>query len=126
MLKAAFVGAGHRAQDAHYPTVNRLADVRIEAVAELDEPRMATVVDGYNIPLSFTDYHKMLDEAKPYAVSICPRWIDQHRDMVVAAAQRGVHIYMEKPMCRTLEEAVERLGHLRAHLGRGRDDSTTR
>jgi predicted dehydrogenase len=25
--------------------------------------------------------------------------------MVVAAAERGIHIYMEKPMCRTLEEA---------------------
>jgi predicted dehydrogenase len=27
--------------------------------------------------------------------------------MVVAAAQRGMHIYMEKPMCRTLAEADE-------------------
>jgi predicted dehydrogenase len=49
----------------------------------------------------------MLDEAKPQIVAICPRWVDQHRDMVVAAAQRGLHIYMEKPMCRTPAEADE-------------------
>ncbi|MCH5373696.1 MAG: Gfo/Idh/MocA family oxidoreductase, partial [Planctomycetes bacterium] len=29
------------------------------------------------------------------------------RDMVVAAAERGIHVYMEKPFCRTLAEADE-------------------
>ena len=41
MLKTAFVGAGGRAQSAHYPSVDRLDDARIEAVSELDESRMA-------------------------------------------------------------------------------------
>jgi predicted dehydrogenase len=50
----------------------------------------------------------MLDEVKPDLVSICPRWLDQHRDMVVAAAERRVRgVYLEKPMCRTLAEADE-------------------
>jgi predicted dehydrogenase len=38
---------------------------------------------------------------------VAPRWLDQHRDMVVAAAEHGCHVYMEKPFCRTLEEADE-------------------
>jgi predicted dehydrogenase len=50
----------------------------------------------------------MLDEAKPDLVAVAPRWLDQHRDMVVAAAQSGARgIYFEKPMCRTLAEADE-------------------
>lgn len=49
----------------------------------------------------------MLDEAKPDIVGIGPRWLDQHRDMVLAAAERGIHMYMEKPMCRSLKEADE-------------------
>jgi len=50
----------------------------------------------------------MLDEVKPDLVGICPRWLDQHRDMVVAAAERGIRgICLEKPMCRTLAEADE-------------------
>jgi len=50
---------------------------------------------------------QLLDEVKPDIVAICPRWLDQHRDLVLMAARRGVHIYMEKPMCRTLAEADE-------------------
>jgi predicted dehydrogenase len=43
---------------------------------------------------------------KPDLVSICPRFVDEHCDMVVAAATAGVRgIYLEKPLCRTLEEA---------------------
>ena len=55
MLKAAFVGAGGRAQSAHYPIVSRLEDAGIEAVAELDGSRMEMVIDGYNISRSFAD-----------------------------------------------------------------------
>jgi predicted dehydrogenase len=47
----------------------------------------------------------MLEEAEPNIVAIGPRWLDQHRDMVLEAAGRGMHIYMEKPFCRTLAEA---------------------
>jgi len=53
----------------------------------------------------YPDYRRMLDEMKPDIVAICPRWIDQHRDMAVAAAERGIHIFMEKPFCRWLAEA---------------------
>ncbi len=47
----------------------------------------------------------MLDEVKPDLVSIGRRWLDQHRDIVVETANRGVHIYLEKPLCCTLAEA---------------------
>lgn len=54
---------------------------------------------------AYADYRKLMDEAKPDIVAICTRWLDRHRDIVLAAAERGIHIYMEKPMCRSLEEA---------------------
>ncbi|MHC4528931.1 MAG: Gfo/Idh/MocA family protein, partial [Planctomycetota bacterium] len=40
-------------------------------------------------------------------VSVAPRWIDCHRDMVLACAEVGAHVFLEKPMCRTLREADE-------------------
>jgi predicted dehydrogenase len=81
---------------------------RIVAVADADENGLAGAVKRLGEPQGYTDYRRMLDEAKPDFVSVCPRWLDQHRDMVVAAAERGVRgIYMEKPMCRTLAEADE-------------------
>jgi predicted dehydrogenase len=75
------------------------------AVADADEKGRADAAKRLNAPQAFADYREMLDKVKPHIVGIGPRWLDQHRDIVVAAAERGIHIYMEKPMCRTLEEA---------------------
>jgi predicted dehydrogenase len=46
----------------------------------------------------------MLAKEKLDIAAVCPRWIDQHHDMLLAAAEAGCHIYMEKPFCRTLKE----------------------
>lgn len=91
----------------------RFPQCQIVAVADADEKgrgdavkRLSDASSG-RAPKPFVDYRQMLDEMKPDIVAICPRWVDQHRDMVVAAAQRGIHIYSEKPMCRSLAEADE-------------------
>ena len=54
---------------------------------------------------AYSDYRKMLADEQLDIVAICPRWLDQHHDMVLEAAEGGLHIYMEKPFCRTLAEA---------------------
>ena len=78
----------------------------IVAVADADTQGLARSVRGLGDPKGYADYRKMLDEVKPEIVAVAPRWLDQHRDMVVAAAERGaLGIYLEKPMCRTLAEA---------------------
>lgn len=80
--------------------------VHVAAVADADPQGLAAAVKRLRGPRGYLDYRRMLDEVKPDLVSICPRWLDQHCDMVVAAAERGARgIYMEKPMCRTLAEA---------------------
>ena len=80
---------------------------KIVAVSDPDESGRRQAIKRLGLSQGFADYRKMLDEAKPDIVSICPRWPDQHRDMVVATAERGIHIYMEKPLCRALDEADE-------------------
>ena len=79
----------------------------VVAVADADEKGRAEAVKRLAAPKAYADYRQMLDEAKPQIVAVCPRWVDQHRNMVVAAAERGMHVYMEKPFCRTLAEADE-------------------
>jgi predicted dehydrogenase len=82
--------------------------VEIVAVADANEQGLAAAVKRLGAPKAYPDYRRMLDEAKPDLVGICPRWLDQHRDMVVTAASCGARgIYLEKPMCRTLAEADE-------------------
>jgi predicted dehydrogenase len=77
----------------------------IVAVADADEKGRAEGAKRLKVSKTYADYRQMLDEAKPQIVAICPRHLDQHRDMAVAAAERGIHIFTEKPFCRTPAEA---------------------
>jgi len=89
--------------------------VAIVGVADPDEKGRAAAATRLKAPKAFADYRQLLDETKPQIVAICPRWLDQHRDLVLAAAERGMHIYMEKPMCRSLAEADQMVAACQKH-----------
>ncbi len=83
-------------------------ETEIVAIADADEKGRAAAQKKLKLATGFADYHRMLAETKPDIVAICPRWIDQHRDMAMAAIEAGARgIYMEKPFCRTPAEADE-------------------
>jgi predicted dehydrogenase len=85
----------------------KMPGAQIVAAADANAEGLASAVSRLKAPQGYADYRKMLDAEKPDFVSICPRWLDQHREMVLAAAERGIHVFMEKPLCRTLAEADE-------------------
>ena len=88
----------------------------IVAVADADAKGLAQALKRLKAPKGYRDYRKMLADAKCDLVSVCPRWLDRKRDMVVAAAEAGVRgIYMEKPLCRTLAEADEMVAACEKH-----------
>lgn len=80
-------------------------EAEIVGVADLDPEGLAAAKTRLRAPKAFADYRQMLDETKPDVVSICTRHPDQHRDMFLAAAELGIHAYMEKPMCVSPAEA---------------------
>lgn len=84
-----------------------MPNCQIVGVSDPDEAGRREAAKRLQTEVSFADYQQLLDETKPNIVAICPRWLDQHRDMVLAAAERGIHVYMEKPFCRNLSEADE-------------------
>ena len=84
-----------------------LPNVEVVAVADEDEKGRADAAQRTTAKQAYAHYREMLDKEKPDIVAVASRWLDAHRDMVVAAAERGCHIFMEKPMCRTLAEADE-------------------
>lgn len=82
-------------------------DVEIVAVADENEPGRAEAAKRLGANKAYADYREMLEKERPQVVSVASRWLDCHRDMVVACASLGCHIFLEKPMCRTLAEADE-------------------
>ena len=93
----------------------QLANTQIVAVADDDPEGLAGSVERLGAPQGFADYRQMMDAAKPDIVAIGIRWVDQHHEMVLAAAQRGIHVYLEKPMCRTPAEADEMVAACEQH-----------
>jgi len=84
-----------------------IEQAEIVGVADDDRAGLAAAVKRLGGPQGFADYREMLDKTKPQIVSIAQRWLDKHHEMVLECASRGIHIYLEKPMCRSLQEADE-------------------
>jgi len=83
-------------------------ETEIVAVADADAKGLAAARQRLKVDRGFADYHAMLAEIKPDIVAIAPRFIDEHRDMALAAIESGARgLYMEKPFCRTPAEADE-------------------
>jgi predicted dehydrogenase len=108
-LRAAVIGRTGRGNYGHGLDVMwlDLPDVELVAVADDDKAGLADTARKLKVDKAYADYRRMLDDVKPDVVSIGARWLDAHRDIVVATAQRGIHMYLEKPLCRTLAEADE-------------------
>ena len=64
----------------------------------------------------FTDYDEALSTLKPDVVSICT-WADTHADYAIRAMEAGSHVFVEKPLAETVEDA-ERVVAVARRTGR--------
>lgn len=86
----------------------QMPETEIVAVADADEKGLSAAQKKLGVVAGFADYRKMLAETKPEIVAVAPRFVDEHRDMILAAIEGGARgIYVEKPFCRTPAEADE-------------------
>ncbi|MCA9168204.1 MAG: Gfo/Idh/MocA family oxidoreductase [Planctomycetales bacterium] len=83
----------------------RIPGVDIVGVADADPTGLSKAVQRLGVTNGFADYREMLDRMQPDIVSVAPRWLDQHAAMITACADRGIHVFTEKPFCRSPAEA---------------------
>jgi predicted dehydrogenase len=107
MYRVAVIGSTGRGDYGHgLDTVwKEVSAARVIAVADEDEKGRAQALERTGAEKGYADYREMLDREKPDVVAVGPRWIDRHHELVMACVERGMHVYMEKPFCRTLAEA---------------------
>lgn len=109
-LRVGLIGHTGRGNYGHFLDTMwlRVAETEIVAIADADAPGLAKAQKKLKVAKGFADYRKMLAEIKPDIVTVCPRYLDQHRDMALAAIEAGARgVYVEKPFCRTPAEADE-------------------
>ena len=88
----------------HYPDCAGVA--RLVVVADDDEERARTAVDGLGYERSTGDWRDVIDDPAVEAVSIAtPNRL--HREVAVAAAEAGKHIWIEKPAGRSPSETAD-------------------
>ncbi len=84
----------------------KLPETEVVGVADADPAGLTAARTKLKIDTGFADFKAMLKETKPQVVAVCPRHVDQHHDMILAAIDAGAEgVYCEKPFCRTPAEA---------------------
>ena len=93
----------------------QIANAQIVAVADENEAGRNAAQKRLGAKNAYPDYRDMLKKERPQIVSVADRHLDRHRDMVIACAEAGASIFLEKPMCRTLAEADEMVAACEKH-----------
>lgn len=81
-----------------------LENVGIVAAADPNPPLVKGVIERFGVRKTYTSFLDMLEKEELDAVLACTE-NSRHVDVVEAAAERGVHVIMEKPMSANLEQA---------------------
>ncbi len=107
-VRVGIIGTGWIAE-AHLMSYLNQPDVEIVAGADLVEGKAEAFFERFNIQAkSYRSHKELLDDEslKLDAVSICT-YNRTHAECAIYALKKGVNVLLEKPMCVTLDEAVE-------------------
>jgi len=100
-LNIAGVGIGGMGQD----NIRACAGENIVALCDVDWNFAAKVFEQYPNARKWKDYRKMLDEQKDIDAVIVATPDHTHAVVTMEAMKRGKHVYVQKPLTRTVWEA---------------------
>lgn len=101
-LRVGIVGCGKIAGN-HSHALQALDDVRVIACCDTDSARASAFAAEHNIARAYPSVEQLLD-AGVDAVTVCTPH-PTHEAVVIAAAERGVHVLCEKPIGVDLDSA---------------------
>ncbi|MBE6689128.1 MAG: Gfo/Idh/MocA family oxidoreductase [Ruminococcaceae bacterium] len=106
-LKVGIIGTGWIAE-AHISSYKKCPDIEIVAGADLVPGKAEAFFKKHGVEgvRCYNSDVEMLDAEKLDAVSICT-YNCQHAPCTIHALEKGVNVLLEKPMCVTLDEAIE-------------------
>ena len=103
-IRIGVVGCGAIAQVHHLPNLKALKDLfEVAVICDLSPSLAEYAARQFHVPEHVTDYRRMLDADAVDAVLLCQS--DPKTEVALAAFEAGRHVFIEKPMCYSLQEA---------------------
>ncbi len=114
-VRVAFYGTGNFANRTHIPNLLKLEGVQIVALCDANPEALAATAARVPGARTYTDAHEMLRrEALDALYSCVPAYV--RTDVEIAAAQRGIHLFSEKPqalemgLAKRIDAAIRQAG----------------
>ena len=115
-LKVGFIGLGKM---CHMPIYQNMDNVEVVAICDILPEKITALREKFNLGeevLSFTDYNDLLNvEGLDFVDISTPNYL--HSIIAVAALDKGIHVFTEKPDAISTEEAEKMMFAVDAHYG---------
>jgi virulence factor len=114
-VRLGLIGAGGMANTVHYPSLEKMDDVSLAALCDVNPDRLVETADRFGIEQRYTDAAEMMDKESLDAIYVL---MPPHQlfDLVMDVLERGLHLFIEKPpgitaaQTRQMSLAVEEAG----------------
>lgn len=104
VIRLGLIGCGGFAKAVHVPNLSQLSSsFQIAGVASRTGATAEIVARKVGAPVSTSDYRALLDDQSIDAVLVATRHA-AHARIVLDALEAGKHVFVEKPMCITVED----------------------
>lgn len=103
-IKLAIIGAG-RMGITHYSIINSNPAIEMVAIAD-PSALILTMMEKYLPVKTYKDYNELLEKEKVDAVLVCTP-PNLHFPIIKKAAEKNIHVFVEKPFTTKAEEATE-------------------
>jgi UDP-N-acetylglucosamine 3-dehydrogenase len=109
-LKAAVIGCGGIASEAHIPNCFAIPNLELVALCDRNRSKLEAAAStfGFDALACYSDVDELCRQADIGAFLICTP-VSTHCQIAVKAAQAGKHVFVEKPMATNVEEARQML-----------------
>jgi len=98
------IGAGGIAALSHLPEIAKVDGLRVVNIAGRKERRLKLLADRHGIPRYVTSWDDLLSDDAVQAVIVgLPHPL--HAEAGLKALRAGKHLFMQKPLCATMDEA---------------------
>jgi len=104
-MKVGVVGCGKIATAVHLPSLQKIRGYELVAAADLNKARLLEVREKFGVEETYDDYRRMLVKADIDTVFVCTP-PEHHFRIVMDAIEWSKHVFCEKPLATTLDEAL--------------------